>query len=311
MKSKWRYLVLSTLVLLLIGCVFSVATTISRYSSLDEDAATLTLSPDLPNVVYCTMDDVPLMLDLYLAPRDAGPAPWVVVVHGGAWTGGNKRGGSSLITDIPALVAHGYTVASVDYRLAPQYHFPAPLADVKCAIRFLRANAQRYNLDPERGAAWGASAGGNLAALAGLVGPEVGYESGQWLDQSSRVSAVAELFGPTDLAATDMNWLEQILLYRAMGTTSPRDPILTSASPITYVSREAPPFLILHGEVDDVVPPSQASLLYNRLTAAGVDATLVMVKNANHEFKPTGGQIDPPRLELTRRVVEFFDRVVR
>ena len=294
------------------ACVVAVVAFVRQYSDLNDDTVQSTLVPDQPDITYCTIEGISQKLDFYF-PKTSGaqPVPLVVFVHGGSFTGGNKRGGTSLVTDIPVMVARGYAVASVNYRLAPQHRFPAPLADVKCSIRYLRANAAKFNIDPTKIAIWGASAGGNLAALVGLTGPSAEFDTGPLLDQSSRVSAVVDLFGPTDLTASDFNWLQSFLLYRAMGTTSQQDAILTAANPVNYVSKHAPPFLILHGEQDNAVPASQSRLFYERLKAANLDATLVMVKNANHEFKPTGGPIDPSRTVISQLVADFFDRVIR
>ena len=143
-------------------------------------------------------------MDIYLPKAGAGPAPAVLYAHGGSWAYGDK---SEVALLAPGLVASGYVVASLNYRLAPQYRWPAQIEDVKCAIRFLKAKAGLYNLDPARIGLWGASAGGHLVSLAGLAGPEAGLEGkGGYPEQSSSVQAVVDMFGPTDFTiAPDPN----------------------------------------------------------------------------------------------------------
>lgn len=281
----------------------------ARYQALDDDADLIVLTPDIADVTYCTMDGVPLKLDVYFpATRDQNILPLLVYVHGGGWTGGDKRKGSGII-DIPAMTARGYVVVAVNYRRAPAYKFSAPLNDVKCALRYLRANATQYKIDSSRIGIWGGSAGGHLASFAGLTDANAGFDVGEHTNQSSSVHAVADLFGPTDLTA-NFSPLQYLLLYRAFGTIDSQSPILKQASPVNYISRAAPPFLILQGAQDNVVPLTQSQIFYDRLKAAGVDATLVVVQNANHNFAPTGGAISPSRAELSQILGNFFDRVL-
>ena len=264
------------------------------------------------DVTYCTRNDVALKMDIDF-PRQAENAamPIAVYVHGGAWSSGDKGSGPGML-DMPELLARGYIVAAVNYRLAPQYKFPAQIEDVKCAIRFLRANASDLHIDPNRVGAWGSSAGGHLVALLGLTDASAGFDVGEYLDQSSGVQAVVDMFGPTDL----MTWFRGAkraivqLSQRVFGTTSKDDPMLVRGSPVTYVSKGAPPFLILQGDKDRLVPPSQSQELYDRLKAAGANVNLVMVKKAGHGFIPRG-TINPSRADLTKRMADFFDENLR
>jgi acetyl esterase/lipase len=259
------------------------------------------------DVTYCVADGVPLKMDIYHPSNSGGPAPVAMYVHGGGWTGGDKRAGAGSL-DITELVGRGYLVVAINYRLAPQYKFPAMIEDCKCAVRFLRANASRYDLDPDRIGAWGGSAGGHLVSLMGLADASAGFEgSGGYAEESSRVQAVVDMFGPTDLAVLFRGGGTSTM-ERVFGTTDRNSEIVRRASPVAWVSRDDPPFLILHGELDDVVPPNQSQLLYGRLIAAGVPATLVMVENAGHGFTPAGGPINPTRPEISRMVADFFDR---
>ena len=151
------------------------------------------------DITYCTNDGVALKMDVHYPHAMSKPAPVAVYVHGGSWSSGSKSDSIGM-TDVPELLARGYLVASVDYRYAPQWKFPAQIHDVKCAIRFLRANATRFNLDPNRIGAWGHSAGGHLVTLLGTTDTRDGFEgSREYADQSSRVQAVVDMCGRADL----------------------------------------------------------------------------------------------------------------
>ncbi len=259
------------------------------------------------DVTYCVAEGTELKLDIYYPLRSQeGPAPVAVYVHGGGWTSGDKARGEG-VRDISELVARGYMVAAVNYRLAPRYKFPAQIEDVKCAIRFLRANAQKYHLNPEKIGAWGGSAGGHLVALLGVTDATAGWDVGEYLEQSSRVQAVVDMFGPTDLTVL-FEGANAHLLEQVFGTSDRTSEAIRRASPVTWVTSDDSPFLILHGERDTLVPPSQSQIFYDRLVETGVPATLVMVKNAGHGFAPTGGPISPTREELTRMIADFFDQ---
>ncbi len=262
------------------------------------------------DLTYCTADGVALGMDLYFPKNLAQPVPVVVYVHGGGWRSGDKREGAG-IQYAAALVERGYLFASINYRLAPQEKWPAQIQDVKCAIRHLRANAATYHLDPKRIGAIGGSAGGHLVAMLGLTDAGAGFDVGEYSDQSSRVQAVVDLFGPADLTVRHFTEYQADIVRQAFGVTVPGDPILVQASPVTYISKDDPPFLILQGDKDTTVPASQSEELYARLETGGVTATLVIVKNAGHGLIPTGGAISPSRAELGKMVVEFFDRYLQ
>ncbi len=265
--------------------------------------------PTDPDVTYCVADGVALKMDIYRPQGRTVPTPALLYVHGGAWTRGDKRSGAAE-PEISELVARGYLVAAVNYRLAPRYKFPAMIEDVKCAVRFLRANAQRYNINPDKIGAWGSSAGGHLVALLGLSDASAGWDVGPYSEYPSRVQAVVDMFGPTDLtvlfAGANLTHMEQVF-----GTSDRSSEILKRASPINWVSADDPPFLILHGDRDSLVPLSQSQMLYEKLQAANVPVTLVVVENAGHGFVPSGGPIRPTREEITTLVADFFDRFLK
>jgi len=262
------------------------------------------------DITYGTAGDVSLKMDIYYPLALDGPLPAVVYVHGGGWYSGDKVTGAGQF-DIPRLVARGYLVAAVNYRLAPRHKFPAQIEDVKCAIRFLRANAATYSLDPAHIGAWGDSAGGHLVALLGLADASAGFDgSSGYANQSSQVQAVVDMFGPADLTVT-FERDKSLLLEHVFGTTDHESQIVRQASPVTYVSSDDPPFLIFHGEQDDYVLLDQSQALYARLVSSGVPATMIIVKNCGHGFAPVGGPITPTRTEITNRIADFFDQYLK
>jgi acetyl esterase/lipase len=250
------------------------------------------------DITYCTMDNVDLKLDLYFPKSLNGPTPIAVFVHGGGWSSGDKSAGAGAL-DFSALLDAGFIVGSVDYRLAPQYQFPAMIEDVKCAIRFLRANAGNYNINPDKIGVWGGSAGGHLVSMLGVTDSSAGFDVGQHLDQSSRVQAVVDMFGPADLT-TGFSSAYVNLRSSVFGTFD-----LAKASPVTYITSEDPPFLILQGDADTTVPLSQSQEFYDKLTAAGVSAQLVIVHGGPHGLGSPNES--PSRAELTNMIVQFFE----
>jgi acetyl esterase/lipase len=228
------------------------------------------------------------------------PLPVVVFIFGGGWKAGNRGAG---IGPLSRLVEKGFIGASIEYRLSQEAHFPAQIEDCKCGVRFLRAKAKDYGIDPNRIGVWGPSAGGHLAALVGTSGGVKDLEgTGGWADQSSRVQAVVDWFGPTDFLQMGRNKIE----HDSPG--SPESQLIggpiqenkekaAKANPITYVAKDNPPFLIMHGDKDDLVPLGQSELLEAALQKAGVEATLHVVKGAGHGFRGP---------ELDKMVEDFF-----
>ncbi len=266
------------------------------------------------DVVYCTTAaGFPIKMDIHYPEDLQDPAPLVVYIHGGAWKGGDKSDGiGTLFTSI--LLRNGYIVAAINYRLAPDYPFPAEIEDARCAIRHLRANAAAYGLDPKRVGAIGGSAGGHLVALLGAADdtppwPAEAYQE-PYHGQSSRIQAVVDLFGPTDLAAIAAysHGQDSITMRQVFGN----DPgNWETFSPVRYITPDDPPFLILHGENDNLVSPSQSQTLHDRLKAAGVPSELVFVQNAGHGFKPAGGPLQPGIDQLRQIIAQFFDEHLR
>ncbi|MFQ6036700.1 MAG: alpha/beta hydrolase fold domain-containing protein [Sedimentisphaerales bacterium] len=244
-------------------------------------------------------------LDLYLPQQQlSAPLPLIVWVHGGAWRGGSKD-------RCPALwfLDKGYAVASINYRLSQHAIFPAQIEDCKAAIRWLRANAKRYSLAAERIGVWGSSAGGHLVALLGTTGDVEEFEVGPNLDVSSRVQAVCDFFGPTDFL--EMGRFPSKMNHYAADSPESKligGPVLQNkeacrrANPITYITKDDPPFLIMHGDKDMTVPINQSELFYDALKKAGVPVTFHTVSGAGHGF--SGPEID-------KMVDDFFDTTIK
>ncbi|HEX3567905.1 MAG TPA: alpha/beta hydrolase [Acidimicrobiales bacterium] len=272
-----------------------------------------TLAGTASTLTYCTNGGETLSLVLYhpsAVPK--GPVPVVVYFHGGGWEGGTPFvAPGTQIGDVESnLVNHGWDFATVEYRLAPQWSWPAQIVDAKCAIRYLRASATFLHIDSSRIGVIGESAGGQLAALTGLADQTAGFDVGQYVDQSSKVQAVVDEYGPADLAAPD--WLSspiapevnQVVFGVAPGGDTAA---LTAASPVTYVAPGAPPFLVVQGADDTVVAPAQSTDLVDRLTAAHDEARLVMVKGAGHGLDQVGAvPIDPDLETVASDVSSFF-----
>jgi acetyl esterase/lipase len=262
------------------------------------------------NIVFGRPDGAKLKMDLYFPPGGAGRAsPVVMYVHGGGWRMGSK----AMVSMMPGpseLLRRGYVVASINYRLAPKYKFPAMIEDAKCVVRFLRAHAKEFNLDPNRIGVMGDSSGGHLVALLGLTDSHAGFD-GQcdWSNATSRVQAVVDLYGPSDFTSkSNLNQTAISLVKTAFGATNADDPILKRASPVTYVSSNAPPFLILHGDHDGLVPLQQSEELYERLKAAGDSATFIVITNFSHGYTPFGLKSSPNFAGLSKIIADFFDK---
>ncbi len=235
-------------------------------------------------------------LDLYLPEKSDGPVPLVIWIHGGGWAAGSKDQCPPLRQD---FVAHGYAVASIGYRLSQHAIFPAQIQDCKAGIRWLRAHAKDYGLDPDRFGVWGSSAGGHLVALVGTSGDVKDFDVGANLDVSSRVQAVCDFFGPTDFQrfVTTPGFESHAVAgspeSRLLGgVVAEQKKQADSANPITYVDKNDPPFLIMHGDKDTTVPINQSEGLFEALKKAGVSAHFHTIQGAGHGIGFAGKNID-------------------
>ena len=267
-------------------------------------------SPKIPesvtvhwDIAYVTDGHERQKLNLYV-PADTGEnLPLIVWVHGGAWLGGNKTHYRPM-----EYLSAGYAGASINYRLSQHAIFPAQIEDVKAAVRWLRANAETYRLDPNRFAAWGSSAGGHLVAMLGTAGDVAEFEVGENLEVSSRVQAVVDYYGPTDFLQMDAHRLPDGLVHDAPDSPESKlvgGPIqehrdrVAKANPITYVSKDDPPFLIIHGDQDKLVPYHQSVLLKDALEGVEARVTFYKVEGGGH-----GWFRDPKVPELTKAFLE-------
>lgn len=249
------------------------------------------------NVVYGRQGGQDILLDLAKPAlcRDQ-KVPLVIFVHGGGWSAGDKSG--ALDTAYAKMFYQlGFAVASIDYRLAPEFHFPAQINDCKLSIRYLRAHAEEFGLDPERIGAWGASAGGHLVCLLGTAAAEDGLEGPGLEGVSSLVSAVVNHFGPTDLTVGFVAAASAVSDFLGCNPSDcPEN--ARAASPVTYVTPGDSPILTIHGEDDSIVPYGQAVILAKKLREVGNACALIKVKNANHGFVPSSaGAVIQPSLE--------------
>ena len=216
------------------------------------------------------------LLDLYLPARGDGPFPVIVWLHGGGWIRGSKDN-----CHAAPLTAHGYAAVSMNYRFIQKAEFPAQIDDCKAAVRWVRANAKKYNFDKDHIGVMGASAGGHLASLLGTSGDgKVLKDTGEHLDQSSRVQAVIDMFGPLRITKDTVG----------------------KSDVLAYVKKDAAPFLIVHGDADKSVPMKQSEQLTDALKKAGADVTFFVVKGGGHS-----GQIFFTD-EMMTMYRKFFDK---
>jgi acetyl esterase/lipase len=243
------------------------------------------------DLAYVTNGHPRQRLDLYL-PADARKPPLIIMIHGGAFKSGSKDGQNP----VPFLT-QGYAVAALNYRLSGHAIFPAQIEDCKAAVRWLRAHAGEYGYDPDRFGAWGGSAGGHLVTMLGTTGSTTKFDVGENLSVSSRVQAVADNFGPTDFLQMDAHRLPSGMVHNA--PDSPESELIggnlqdnpekaRNANPITYLTRDCQPFLVIHGDSDPLVPHNQSELLVAALQAAAVPVKFYTVKGGGH-----GGFKDP------------------
>jgi acetyl esterase/lipase len=261
----------------------------------------LTIDQD---IAYSKVGSRELKLDIARPAEGDGPFPAVLVIHGGAWRQGNK---ADVRPILPQFVEHGFVAISPEYRFCPQNAFPAQIHDVKAAVRWLKVNAKKYRIDPDRIGAMGFSAGGHLAMMLGLTSPNDGLEGDVSAGApDSRVKAVVNYFGPTDLAAKDIPdickpWVKDFL----GGSPQDRPDAAAKASPLTFVSKDDAPVLTFQGTKDSLVPYNQAIKLAEAMSSAGVPGRVELILGADHGWAGA---------EMARTVNEtfgFLDRYLK
>jgi len=254
------------------------------------------------NLEYAQVDGKPLRLDIYSPRKPMGRLPVVIWIHGGSWNSGDKN-----FCPIGFMAARNLAIVSIDYRLSETATFPAPFYDCKGAVRWLRANAAKYDLDADHIGLFGASAGGHLALLVATTAghPELEGDIGGNVNFSSRVQCVCAFYPPTDL-----NWLVTDPQSRTNangevarligGPVEQNVNKALAASPLMYVDKMCPPVYLLHGGEDKLVPPEQSEWFYDALKRACVEAHLVIVPGKGH------GIIAPPA--AAQEIYDFYDR---
>jgi acetyl esterase/lipase len=243
-----------------------------------------------PAITYGQGGSEPLLLDLTRPEQGKGPFPAIVFVHGGGWTGGGRN---DFRPQMYLFSQAGIVCVSLDYRLAPKHTFPAQLEDVKCGVRWVRAHAKEYHVDPARIAAFGASAGAHLVGLLGTTGADRRWEGkGGNPEQSSAICAMVCLAGPFDLPlgyahsyrqnpqeGAAVRGVLEGFLGGAPGEAAAR---YRDASPVTYVSKTSAPSLLAHGTADPLVLIEQTELFSKKLQDAGVETELVRIEGGKH-----------------------------
>lgn len=241
-----------------------------------------------------------LKLDLIYPEDPEKVYPCIVWICGGAWLTMDK---SAHLPYLAGLARSGFVVASVEYRTSNEAIYPAQIVDVKAAIRYLRAHSERYRIDPERFGVMGESAGGHLTTMAALAN-DPAYDIGDYLEYSSKVQAACPWYPPTD--ATKFSYpspLESAAspesLMLGMNVMLHQEEAL-KACPVSYVSKDAPPFMIIHGMNDHTVPFSQGEILHDKLEAAGCDVKLIAIEDADHADRQFFQK------EIWERITRFF-----
>ena len=229
------------------------------------------------DVVFKNVDGIELGLDVYQPSNDDTPNPLILITHGGAWKAGDKALGRSYGIDFAAL---GYTVASINYRLSSQAHFPAAIEDIRDSIAYLREHATKFNIDPKRLVIFGSSAGGHLAAFTGLAAntPGASYLSGV---DAKTIKAIISIYGPHDLASSIHRNQDDVREF--MGKSYADAPeSYREASPINHVDKDDPPVLLIHGTLDSMVPVQNSDAMSRTLKEADVPFTYDRIEGWFH-----------------------------
>jgi len=261
-----------------------------------------------PDIQYGTGGDRPLFLDVLRPATTGPPRPAVIWIHGGGWRAGERNPNPNR-----TLAEHGFVTAALSYRLSQEAIFPAQIHDVKAAIRFLRGNHARFGIDPERIGVWGHSAGGHLAALAGVAGNVQELEvDGGTPGVSSAVQAAVPLSPPTRLDRTtsnqDLDSAQRQLLGHSVVHRAELDRLARMANPATHARADTPPFLIVHGVMDNLVTIEDARALAAALAAVGASVRLHELPNVDHDNVAILGPVDGPISPAHAEIVAFFEK---
>jgi acetyl esterase/lipase len=270
------------------------------------------------DVTYSTIPGFrPMVIDIYMPPKKGGPKPLILYIHGGGWVAGHTRH-SGALSNFPAVLAklanEGFVVASLEYRLSGEAPFPAQLQDSRTAIRFLKANAGQYGIDPARVGVWGGSAGGHLTALTALSCGDTSLDAGPAEAGSECVQSAVTWYGVFDfksmLARGGGNVAENALL-RCTPANCPEQAI-RAVSPSSYIDTKDPPFLLIHGETDAVVPVSQSRDVEVKMKAAGMTVESIYIPGVDHSFiGSTPAETRAATLKATNATFDFFHKTLK
>jgi acetyl esterase/lipase len=258
------------------------------------------------NVEYCQGGGHPLHMDIYRPKSNGKTRPAVLWIHGGGWRSGGKDDNHMAVV----MAKSGFIAVTLEYRLSPESKFPSAVEDCECAVRYLRANAAKYSIDPRHIAVGGESSGGHLAMLAAMAGAQAKLEGqGGWNGISSRVQAVISYFGPADLTAPHPTAVDTIL-ESFLGTTFSKDPqLFKNASPVSWVASGSPPLLLIHGDDDMLVPLSQSQEMLELYHKVKSSAELIVVKGAGHDFSQASSMpISPSINEIESATIRFLSQ---
>lgn len=239
-----------------------------------------TRTPTKEDLVYGVADGQQLTMDYY-EPKGSGPHPIAIIIHGGGYVGGTSRNGSETYC-ADFLAPAGYAVFAVNYRLAPKYPYPYMVYDVERSIRYLRYHAKDWDADPKKIVLIGGSAGGFLSNMVGLLNAPGDPAAADPVDrESAKVQAVVTLFAQSSFATVPLNKSTHALLDPLIQQKGERE-ALKEASPITYVSKQAPPFLEILGDKDEYIPFAEATNLQAALNKEGVECKVIRIPGGSH-----------------------------
>lgn len=304
------------ILLRIITIVFAVYWTISGFAQSDirSFVNVTTHYSVIPNLTYQRAGGIDLKLDVYRPTDVDGPNSTLMYIHGGGWTNGSKEGSS--LTFLPYLET-GWTVVNVAYRLADQAHAPAAVEDVRCALRWIYRNAERYGFDRKNIVVTGNSAGGHLALAAGMLTSQVGMERqcpgdrmrstwniGPTNTEKLEVAAIVNWYGITDVSdllntgpGSSGNFTEAWI-----GSSPNRSAIAARVSPVNHIRQDLPPIISIHGDEDSIVPYSQGIKLHEALNRAGLPNELITIEGGGH-----GGFSPSQMADIYAAIYRFLD----